>query len=613
MEQLLWFFATSESVDFLSPILRPLVICLVLYQLDGGFLLARHLYRRAFGASGVGDLAPENRLEAIMVLPTLIRNRSELEGLQHAITSVAGNGYPGRLTIVASIDDRTEQPELYTELQQWAASFDAAEGVRIIVTGTPERRGKAVAIDHAVQLVEHLVARGELGSFPKVFFNMDADSTLAPRTLERMVYQLTKRSRFTGERPMIVASNVCVAKHHYWDGWQSLLSLKGWLALSVAREYLTSISLAKHNSKLIPVTGVSGALYCTWSHFHRVGPRYAAFMQTLRLRDWLSWWLGAPPPRFSESKVDPLPEAMTGPGDDTWMTWLACSGTWREDDICLDFPRTPWHAAGRFVRSYFFRKLAYDPAAKVYTASPTTLGGLFKQRIRWNSSRAQDMHRWRMSHMFHWEIGLPVLAGILVLVITNGMILVSMLLLPFVPSEPNFLAMFVLTNLAYIVLRTYGTVLSMILDGDVRGQWHKLLALPISSAFHFVFNILTTIAGFVQDIFLFGTHTNFAPERTLKKSRITRIALGYRVRRALLLAVRSVVHNDVPLGAFWFGWRESPWTPSGFQGWTGEPKKAQVHAADGSSTTPAFAPAQGDLLGPASGYSMAEAGRPTGG
>jgi hypothetical protein len=24
----------------------------------------------------------------------------------------------------------------------------------------------------------------------------------------------------------------------------------------------------------------------------------------------------------------------------------------------------------------------------------------------------------------------------------------------------------------------------------------------------------------------------------------------------------------VPLGTFWFGWTETPWTPSGFEGWT---------------------------------------------
>ena len=26
--------------------------------------------------------------------------------------------------------------------------------------------------------------------------------------------------------------------------------------------------------------------------------------------------------------------------------------------------------------------------------------------------------------------------------------------------------------------------------------------------------------------------------------------------------------GDVPLGSFWLGWRETPWTPSGYDGWT---------------------------------------------
>ena len=45
-----------------------------------------------------------------------------------------------------------------------------------------------------------------------------------------------------------------------------------------------------------------------------------------------------------------------------------------------------------------------------------------------------------------------------------------------------------------------------------------------------------------------------------------------RVRRAVVLAVRAAVIGDVPFGLFWFGWGETPWTPSGYQGWTSDKK-----------------------------------------
>ena len=124
---------------------------------------------------------------------------------------------------------------------------------------------------------------------------MDADSSLAPRALERMVYRLTRRRRLTGRPYHIVTSNVIVPFEQCWEGPRTLLTLKGWIALSVAREYVGSISAGKVNWKLSPTMEVSGALYCTWSDIYLAAPRYAAFIQTLRLRDWLKWWFGLRP------------------------------------------------------------------------------------------------------------------------------------------------------------------------------------------------------------------------------------------------------------------------------------------------------------------------------
>ena len=72
----------------------------------------------------------------------------------------------------------------------------------------------------------------------------------------------------------------------------------------------------------------------------------------------------------------------------------------------------------------------------------------------------------------------------------------------------------------------------------------------------------------------FGNKTGFAPETTLVKGGSARIALLFRLRRAWLVAWRSLLHGDVPFGAFWWGWRETPWTPSGFEGWTTGKRRA---------------------------------------
>jgi hypothetical protein len=84
------------------------------------------------------------------------------------------------------------------------------------------------------------------------------------------------------------------------------------------------------------------------------------------------------------------------------MTWLACSGTWKDGRISFDFPRTPLHALGRMLSAWVSRPLAFDPLAQVFTKTPTTVKGLFDQRLRWNSSRIQDLKRWSPSLAYHW-------------------------------------------------------------------------------------------------------------------------------------------------------------------------------------------------------------------
>lgn len=567
MEHLLWFFKTTSIVHVLIPIAQALVICIIYYQLDTYFLIGRYLLNKVTGKDEFPGLAPENHLHILVVLPTMMRKRGELDGLKRAIDSVAHNGYPGRLTIVGAIDDRSEAPELYRELQKWVRDYASPAGVDVHVCATPRRMGKAMAIDVAVHYVEDLVARGRMESYPPIFFNMDADSILGPQAIERMVYRLTRRSRWSGERKMIVASNLKVSKEHFWSGWKDLFTTRGTLALCVACEYMTSISTAKHNTKILPVMVASGAFYCTWSEFPRKAGRWAAFMQSLTLKDHLRWWLGARPPRFDEMAHEPIPEAMTGEGDDAWMTWFASSAVWKNDQISLDFPRTPLHAFLRMIRFYFFRPLDYDPKAQVFTSTPTSVKGLFKQRLRWNGSRIWGMQRWHKAFSYAWGIGLTVYLNTAVLVAIHGLILVSLLAFPFLAHANNLVAVMIVLHLTYIFIRSQSLLVAFLHDEDFRDQWQKILVLPIIPYYHFVFNIVTTIISFGRDIFLFGSKVRFAPERTLIRGGTSRVALAYRAKRAFALSMRGVVHNDVPLGSFWFGWQETPWTPNGYDGW----------------------------------------------
>ncbi len=575
MEHLFWFFQVQSAYGILSAISFPLLVGLALYQTDYAFLLLRHLFLGARGRRELPRLSSAKAPSALLVMPTLLRNKDELEGMKRAIRSTVTNGYPGSLVVVASIDDGGGNPVIYRELESWVATLACPPGVKVFATGTTRRTGKAVAIAHAIGEIEHKVARGELSEFPTLFFNMDGDSELGPHALERMVVRLLKPRPISGQRPMIVTSNVCIDQNVYWKGWREYFSVRGQIAILVAREYLTSISLGKSNTRLMPVQEASGALYCTWSVLHEQAPRWAAFMQTLTLKSWLLWWVGVAPPSFAKSGVAPLPEAQTGPGDDTWMTWIACCARWTSNgSISLELPRTPFHAFIEMIYGYFFRGLAYEPTARIVTKTPTTITALFKQRVRWNSSRIQDFQRWFPAFAFHWRAALGVVVTTALVLYVHSMIVASLVLFPFIGGSHGRGAAALLLAFGFnMVTRALSTVFALKVDSGMKRHWRMLLGLPLAIPYHLVFNICTTISGMFQDIFLFGVNTKFSPEETYIKSKLSRIALGYRVRRAFALAIRSVVVGDVPLGTFWFGWHATEWTPSGFEGWTSGKKK----------------------------------------
>jgi hypothetical protein len=599
MQELLWFLRVHSGFELAAPYALPVLVGFALYQIHYIVLLVQALYRLVRHGRMAPPVPAGRRPSAALVMPTLLRSDDELAGLKKAITSAATNGYPGELIIVAAIDDGVSKADLFADLVAWTKAFPAPEGVRIFAACTKERTGKAVAIDNGVHFLLGKVAEGVVAEFPKLFFNMDADSVLGPDALVRLADRLTTRYPGTQQYPNIVTSNVSIARSEYWRGWRAFFTVRGQLSIAVAAEFILSM-LGKHNYKLHLVPGASGALYCTWSELHLLAPKWAAFMQTLRFVDVVKWWLGTAPPSFAKSDCGELPEGMTGPGDDTWVTWLAYVARWHDGALTVELPRTPGHAFWYMLRGYVFRALQYESHAVVETKTPTTVKALFKQRVRWNTSRVELSQRWSAAVPFHWTLLFPTVVSTIIIVYFNALEAVGLLLLPFTSTKGYFVG-FCCAFVVYSTMRFVATAFGIWLDGGFKKHGHKLLGLALSVPYHFVFNKMTTFWGYLQDVFLFGVNTGFSPEQTHIRGKAPRFALAYRCRRALYLAVRSVIHNDVPLGWWWFGWHETELTPSGFDGWTTGKKRVMYPrktAASAPVAAPAPAPAAAAVAGP---------------
>lgn len=576
MESLLWALGARDPFTLAWPLFLGLVLIFALTQSDLVGLLLAYLGRVAFTgrADAFAPAGPGERPTGLVIIPSLLRNQEDLDAITTTVDSCATNGYPSRLVVIASVDGRTEKPELYARLARWMEARRDPPNVRLALGGTETRLGKMMAVEAGLRRMEELVAAGEERAFPEVYFSVDGDGTLSPRALERLAARLTKPHPVTGNPRRVVSGKICIHPDLFWKGWRALpgifFSVEGQIRLQVAREFLLS-NVSRHNWKWHPRIGIPGALYCTWSEIIRTAPRYMGFLKTVRRWDLRRWWLGGGPPLFSRSTAPAAPEALTGASDDTCIAFVSSIASWQGGRLSFDAPRTPLHALARLARGYVFeRSHDYEPEARVFTYTPSTVRGLWKQRVRWNSSRFECAGRFWRSFWFHWEIGLPTSTH-LWLVLHNVLALGAYyVLLPvYVLGTANGLVAFIVGYGTQTLSYAICSALALALEREHKRRFAPaLLCLPFSAAYVVAVNFAGCAYGVTRDVLLFGNSTNFAPEWTLEKGRTGRIAILFRLRRFFALCLRAVLYGDVPLGRFWLGWCETPWTPSGFKGWT---------------------------------------------
>ncbi len=566
MEGVIWSFKSYGSFSLATPIFQVLLIAFSICW-DYPILLVYWLLVRGFGIHAWRRDQDARNLPVLVVIPSLLSKRDAVTRMWSTVETIATTGYPGELVIVLSIDGTTDAPALNDELLCWAARQNWGASCRLFVTGTPNRRSKPMAIEHAMHYVKGLVAAHVLPEFPPVYVSTDADADLGPSALKHIVYRLQRRNRITGWPARVVAGALHVRGNSFWNGWRHFFTIAGQLNLQVAREYYMS-NVWRYNIRWLPITGVPGAFYCTWSEIFLSIPSFFGYIGTLRVRHWLRWWLGFEPPRFSDSVAEPIPELIAGDTDDTVTAYAATIARYENGHFTFDPPRTPLHALYFLLRGLFIdRALHYEPQARVFTSSPTTIKSLFKQRKRWNTSRIELTGRFWRAIGYHWVLGLPVM---IVKAFIARTVLLGILIYLFIPLFFWKDHMWTGVALGYVCnLVCWGTLTftTLLMNNELK-YWRMLLALPVAPLYIFCFNWVPGAIGAISDVLLCGNVTGFAPETTLIRGGSQRIALLFRIRRALLLAVRSIVCGDVALGWWWLGWRATPWAPSGFEGFT---------------------------------------------
>ncbi|HZH02198.1 MAG TPA: glycosyltransferase family 2 protein [Myxococcaceae bacterium] len=576
MESILWPLHSHDAASFARPLLFVTLLGFILFRADFVLILLNWCWAKARGVKD--NFRPQplgHRPSALVIIPSLLRNRDDFSAITLTVDSCATNLYPGELVIIASVDGVHNKPALYAELCAWAESRSYPDNVRVCIGGTERQSGKMMAVEAGVELMWGMVRRGQYREFPTLYFSIDGDGTLGSRALERLADRLTSPHPVTGKPRRAVAGKCCIRPELYWQGWtlkslRSYFTVEGQIYRQVAREFVLA-NMCRYNLGLKPYINLPGGLYCTWSQLIIQAPKFMGYLRTIRFRDWAKWWLGFGAPRFSTSRAAPLPEALTGPSDDTCISFLAQFASWDDRGrLSLEPPRSPLHAMSRLLKAYFVERTPdYAPEARVFTYTPCTIKGLWVQRVRWNASTFECGYRFKNALIFHWQVGAFVLFHYYLLApaLIGGAIFY--ILLPREALGVNSLGlMFLLGYVAQAIMLVIYLGLALAIDSDRRRLWPALFASPLAPLYNLGINFFSSIYGVSKDLLFYGNTTKFAPEWTFIKGQTVRLALLFRVKRFFGLCLRAVVHGDVPFGRFWYGWTETPWTPSGYEGWT---------------------------------------------
>jgi hypothetical protein len=579
MESIIYAFRVHGGFELMYPIIISFFICLVLFRLDFFLLFPVFLFKKIFGLNKEFVSNKVAVPTGLVLIPSLLRNKNEVDAIKMSVQSCIDNQYPNDIVIIACVDGRKEFPKLYAELEEWIAGLITRSNIRVFVTGTEIRQGKMMAIEAGVQFMLSLVKSAKYPAFPTIYFSVDADGLLGQHSLERMAIKLMKRHAITGHRNKVVSGKLCVRPDLFWQGWRKFFTVEGQIYIQVACEFLLT-NVSRFNWALLPKIGIPGALYATWSDLLLQGPYYVGFMTNITFRDWFKWWLGFSPPKFSTSDAPFLPEGLTGATDDTSFAFLASIASWKNDKLCLDAPRTPLHAFWRMINAHIFdRSHAYEAEARIYTFTPSTIKGLWNQRIRWNTSRFEINGRFLKPFLFHWELAVPATVPLLPLLRSLFMISVYWILIPFflLKGQSVFLALFIGYLAQTLLHALLYTVLAIVMEKEWRTYWRVILSLPLSMPYGLIFGVGTCVTGLFKDIFLFGNHIKFTPEETLIKGGSQRVALLFRIKRFWAMCIRSLIKGDIPFASWWWGWKEVSeyGIKSGYDGWTSGKKNSQ--------------------------------------
>ncbi|MBP6849873.1 MAG: hypothetical protein KA201_39300, partial [Kofleriaceae bacterium] len=125
MESIFWSLGRADGVEILGGLWRPFVIGLVLYY--SGYLgVWLQTLVRAAGLTRFRPLATAEAVDVLVVIPTLLKTRDDVESLQDAAATVVDNRYPGRVVLVMAIDGSDDRPALVAELERWARGYRGA-------------------------------------------------------------------------------------------------------------------------------------------------------------------------------------------------------------------------------------------------------------------------------------------------------------------------------------------------------------------------------------------------------------------------------------------------------------------------------------------------------